>query len=484
MLRIFGVVAGLSIIFAFSITSAVAETRVALVIGNSDYKHTTSLRNPANDAAMIARRLREQGFDVHDGTNLSLTGMNEAVRTYTNKLAAAGSDAVGVVYYAGHGIQIKDMNYLVPVDADLQSAVDVKFAALSLNWMLEVIETTGNALNIVILDACRDNPFKIDLKTRGGARGLARVQASQGMLIAYATSPGQTAADGDGENSPYAKAIAEVLPEAGLTVEAVFKRVRVKVHEATAGKQTPWENTSLFTDFYFNPKAGVGTESSQPDTIAPTPQTPDRGAGDARMAYYRALEQNTLDGYEAFLRNFPNDPKARDVREIVRSISDENFWTRMSRENSASAFRRYLRAFPKGNYIQEARNRIAGLSEKPAPAPASPRSFPRRITLLDRISPTSSWAISNSRNCVRPSKAYSLKYNSPYIIWRDGLGNVDIELVLSSSENEFTTRTYESRHVTKKNVEIGQTWTYRNVGGSRIQVFPGGKSAFHIAKCS
>lgn len=230
---------------------------------------------------------------------------------------------------------------------------------------------------------------------------------------------------------------------------------------------------------------GVGNNAGRPDAVAPSPSAPGNGGRpDADIAYYRALEQNTLDGYAAFLKNFPSHPNAQDVREIIRNISDENFWVKMSAENTISAFRRYLRAFPAGTYIEEAKNRIARLTEKHTPAPTVPQPAPARITLLDRITPSSSWAISSRKNCTKPSKAYSLKLNSPYIVWRDGLGNVDIELIVSSSENEFTTTTYESRHITKKNVEIGQTWTYRNVGGSRIQVFPGGKSAFHIAKCS
>ncbi len=230
---------------------------------------------------------------------------------------------------------------------------------------------------------------------------------------------------------------------------------------------------------------GVGNNPGQPDAVVPNPSVPGNGdRPDADIAYYRALEQNTMDGYAAFLKNFPNHPNAQDVREIIRNMSDENFWLKMSAENTVSAFRRYLRAFPAGTYVEEAESRIARLEENSTPTPTVPQPAPTRTTLLDRITPSSSWAISNTRNCTKPSKAYSLKLNSPYIIWRDGLGNVDIELIVSSGENEFTTTTYESRHITKKNVEIGQTWTYRRVSRNRIQVFPGGKSAFQIAKCS
>lgn len=354
---------------------AAAERRLALVIGNSAYIHAPTLANPENDAALMGRLLRELNFDVIGGSNLDYAKMDEVIRQFARDLEQAGPDAVGLFYYAGHGIQIRDLNYLIPVDAVLKSEIDAKVATIGLNWILDILAASRSRASIVILDACRNNPFQIGTaNTRSTARGLARVEAATGMLVSYSTAPGHTAEDGAGGNSPFTKALGDTVQQPGLMVEQVFKSVRVKVHEATGGRQIPWESTSLTVDFYFKPGAepepgaksdpavaavSGGTGGDRPGAPAATGAPNSHAGEDDQIAFYRALEQNTLDGYEEFLRTRRDHPKAGDVRKIVLSYSDEQAWLRASKENTKPAYQRYLIAFPNGSFVSEASNRIA-----------------------------------------------------------------------------------------------------------------------------
>jgi uncharacterized caspase-like protein len=190
--------------------------------------------------------------------------MSKAVQAFGRALRGAGPDAVGLLYYAGHGIQASGANYLLPVGARIETEADLRLDALSASDILAQMEDAGNALNIVILDACRDNPFRIGF--RSASRGLARVEAPSGSLIAYAAAPGQVAADGDGANGPYATALARAMSEPGLDLIKVFRKVRVEVEAATGKAQTPWEEQSLKGDFYFlEPKP-------RPAASGPAPQ--------------------------------------------------------------------------------------------------------------------------------------------------------------------------------------------------------------------
>lgn len=237
------------------------EPRVALVIGNSDYEQTGwQLANPESDALLMAETLAGIGFDVQLVLNATEDQMEEAFAIHGERLAAAGPDAVGLLYYAGHGVQSQGANYLVPVDARPRTEQDLWRQAPRLGEALQYIETAGNAVNFVILDACRNNPLPSASRSAGGG-GLASVPRSQGLLIAYATEPGYTAADGAGEtNSPFTRALADVLPTEGLVAELAFKRVADRVKAETGGAQNPFYNSGLTgADFYFS-----GTAASLP----------------------------------------------------------------------------------------------------------------------------------------------------------------------------------------------------------------------------
>jgi hypothetical protein len=223
--------------------------RVALVIGNAKYKFSP-LNNPVNDATDMAASLRSVGFDVIEVKDATLKQMRAATRQFADKLEVSD---VGLVYYSGHGIEVKGKNYLIPVNADIRreyEVVDQAFDASNLLRMMESLQSgTKKRVNILIVDACRNND--LPKSWRSTNNGLARMDAPAGSFISFATAPGQVAADGQGRNSPYTKHLLQALKQPGMPIEQVFKQVRRKVMAETAGEQVPWENSSLVGDFYF-----------------------------------------------------------------------------------------------------------------------------------------------------------------------------------------------------------------------------------------
>ncbi len=205
-----------------------AERRLALVIGNSAYSFG-ALDNPKNDAALMAKALKGVGFEVTELIDADQKTMKKAMLDFGRSLR--DSDSVGLFYYAGHGVQVDGENYLVPVDANIRDEADVAVEAVAATELLKTMQRAASRINIAIFDACRNNPFAST--TRGGTRGLARIDAPAGTIIAYATAPGDVALDGQGGNSPYATALAKNMAADGLTVEEVFKRARREVKTET-----------------------------------------------------------------------------------------------------------------------------------------------------------------------------------------------------------------------------------------------------------
>jgi len=236
-------------LFSFPYLSFSAqERRTALVIGNGSYK-TAPLRNPVNDAEDITSALRNLGFNVIHKQNATQREIEDSIRDFGNSLRKGG---VGLFYYAGHGLQVNGINYIIPLDAEIREETDVKYEAVDAGRVLDAMYNAGNDLNIVILDACRDNPLARGF--RSGSSGLARMDAPKGTIVAYSTSPGKLALDGKGRNSPYTAALVDYMDDPGLTIEQVFKKCRRRIDRATNGKQIPWESTSLTGDFYFSTK--------------------------------------------------------------------------------------------------------------------------------------------------------------------------------------------------------------------------------------
>ncbi len=280
-----------------------AVERVALVVGNGGYdrQHIPPLPNPVNDARLMAGALEGVGFDVRLVTDADIATMRAEIEGFGKRLRRAGGDAVGLFYYAGHGVESRGANYLIPVGAEIESTVEFEIDAVPARWVLSFMEAAGNRLNMVILDACRNNPYGTG---RGSPQGLASMDAPSGSLIAYSAAPGQAATDGAGDNSPYTAALAARLAEPGLRLEDVFKRVRVEVEEATRGGQTPWENSSLRGDFHFVAPAAQEPPATTVATVtAPPPSpTPQQQAG---QAYEAAERTNTVAAFRLVAEQFP-----------------------------------------------------------------------------------------------------------------------------------------------------------------------------------
>ena len=293
------------LIMTLSVPGVAQPKRIALVIGNAGYgSDIGKLANPKNDATLIASTLQAVGFDVITRIDGDRRTMARAIQQFGRRLTAAGKDAVGLFYFAGHGVQANGRNYLIPVGAAIGTEADLEIEAVSATWVLGQMEYAGNALNVVVLDACRNNPFKRSF--RSVSRGLARMNAPRGSILAYAAGPGQVAADGSSDNSPYTAALAQAMRTPGLKLEDVFKRVRVRVEAETKERQTPWEESSLRGDFYF---------------VAPNPNSPN-------SAVSAHMNQEML------------------------------FWNTIKDSRRAKDFQNYLKQYPKGTFASLAHDRI------------------------------------------------------------------------------------------------------------------------------
>jgi hypothetical protein len=298
--------------------SAVAERRVALVIGNAAYD-TAPLRNPVNDARAMAATLRTLGFEVTALENAALTDMKRAIDDFGDSLRSGGG--VGLFYFSGHGIQISGRNFIIPVGVRVKGERDVEYESVDVGRVLGKMEDAGNRMNLVILDACRDNPFARSF--RSAASGLATMDAASGTFIAYATAPGRTADDGTGANGLYTEQLIHYMRTPGLKVEDVFKRVRIDVEKSSAGKQVPWESSSLKGDFYFS---GSPVEAALPTP----PSAPAKTVGPARTideeeALWKVIEGSTNPvDFEEYLAAFPQGRFAVAVRAKLRQLHRED----------------------------------------------------------------------------------------------------------------------------------------------------------------
>src|SRR5471030_3513982 len=254
-----------------SANAAKADRRVAFVVGNGAYKNVTQLPNPPIDAKAIASVLRNAGFDVVEGINLTRDKMTERLLEFGKK--TKGAD-VAVFFYAGHGIAVDGTNYLLPIDADIKSEMDVKLGN-AINVDLTLDQTMNDSkVKLVFLDACRDNPFAAKIKSGASTRsvavqtGLAEMKSGEGTLIAFATCPGQTALDGQGgTNSPFTRALIANIAQPGVEIQQAMTKVRAQVNEETNKSQLPWGHTNLTGSVYLNPAPVVAGEQS----TAPAP---------------------------------------------------------------------------------------------------------------------------------------------------------------------------------------------------------------------
>jgi raffinose/stachyose/melibiose transport system substrate-binding protein len=249
---------------AFAVAAGAQEQRIALVIGNGRYLHNATLVNPPNDAADMAAALRKDGFVVTLLTDASRRDMEQAIRAFGNSLK--NPDAVGLFYYSGHGAQAEGSNFLIPVDADIQAADELGYNAVDAELILAKMRTAANRLNIVVLDACRDNPFPGSSRSADKGLAVVKVKLPESVIV-YATDPGSTASDGTGRNSPFTKAFLENMDVPGQDITQLMKRVTSRVQADTGGKQTPWVSTNLTKDFIFtSPSVSPSVTSVQAAT--------------------------------------------------------------------------------------------------------------------------------------------------------------------------------------------------------------------------
>ncbi len=278
-----------------------AQERIALVVGNSSYQSVAALDNPEADATLIADRLEGLSFRVTRLIDADLVAMKRGVAEFGSALRAGGQDATGLFYYAGHGVQSFGFNYLLPVDTALNDAADLDLVAVEAGSVLRQMFSARNQTNIVILDACRDNPFEAIPEFNDN--GLAEMKAPTGTFLAYATAPGNVALDGETGNSPFTRALAEEMLVQGAPLEQVFRNVRVRVLDETGGMQTPWDTSSLVQQFYF-----VEPEKVDPELVA------------ARQMWEATRDSGDMIQIMLYLRLHPDSPFEGEARELLAQM--------------------------------------------------------------------------------------------------------------------------------------------------------------------
>ncbi len=361
-----------------------AERRVALVIGNSAYAGAP-LKNPVNDARDMAAALRKLGFEVIEKTDTTQKDMNLAIAQFGDKLRA---DTVALFFFAGHGMQVKGKNYIIPIDAQITSEATVRAMTVDVDTVMDQLAVSP--MNIVILDACRNNPFERRFRSAGG--GLAQMDAPKGSLIAYATAPGKVANDGEGKNGLYTQELLKHIQTPGLPLEAVFKRVRNGVMQGSGEAQTPWEASSLTGDFYF--QAGTGGQNVPATQVASlSPQLAGaRTAAQIEDELWDAIKNSErASEFEEYLKGYPKGryviqariklkasrsepkpdsrpPKAELVQSPRKDDSETDVWNMVMKSNAREDYLAYASQYPRGKYLSLAKARLKKLDDDLAAA--------------------------------------------------------------------------------------------------------------------
>src|SRR3954471_24008623 len=348
--------------------SASAESRLALVIGQSAYRSVPALPNPANDARAVTQMLTDSGFEVSTAADLSQGQMREAVSDFAGKVAAKGVDTVALVFYAGHGLQIDGENFLVPIDIDPKREADIPIQAVRLNDILNTLTSVPSKMRILMLDACRNNPFP-DLKTAGS--GLAIVDAkvgAPGTFMSFSTSPGAVAEDGSGNNSPYTNALLAAGKE-NIPIEETFKRVRLAVNKVTDGRQTPWDSSSLTEDFRFSGASVAGPKPAAEPKKSVAEWTRDLKGKPVEAANELIVADGTDEAYEAFAGLFPQTALGRLARDWLVRHRRMVAWNDAVILNTAAGYRGFLAKFPDSDLTATARKLEQRLRKPPDFAP-------------------------------------------------------------------------------------------------------------------
>ncbi len=360
-----------------TISPAMAQQRrFAFVMGNGAYQNIAKLPNALNDANATRAMLQEAGFDVTTASDLSLAGLRSALDVFVEKVKQGGTGATALVYYAGHAVQLEGANYILPTDVRVETSASIPNQSLSLTEILRKLDAAGARSKIAILDACRNNPFAARELSRGlalqmvdganeGIRseaGLARVDSSSGTFVAFATSPGSTAADGTGPNSPFTTAFLREAREPGLPVEQVFRRIRLAVYDATSGTQIPWDTSSLITDVSFFQRPAGAAPAQPPGApavagavpLATRPTAATLRAMSPAEAYRTAIAWDRRDIYRSTLDINPDDQNALRAHRILAQRTEETAWAETVLAGDAESFKLFARLYPGSQHENEA----------------------------------------------------------------------------------------------------------------------------------
>lgn len=346
-----------------------AEQRLALVIGNSTYSSVASLDNPSNDARVIGATLDQMGFEVTLLIDADQAQMKRGIAMFGRDLRDAGTDATGLFYYAGHGVQSFGANFLLPVDVALADAADLDLVGVDAQSVLRQMYSARNRTNIMILDACRNNPFSNIPEFNDS--GLAEMKAPTGTFLAYATAPGEVALDGTETNSPFTHALASHMTEPGLPIEQMFKRVRRDVLTETDGRQTPWDSSSLTSDFVFHVPEAMPASAREMEELQVW-QSVQAAADPVQLML--------------FLRGYPDSRYSDEARRLLAAVMENELAAKPAEgaaarndgpdqaesgmleaaqaEGSIAGYQAYLNAYPDGVYAEFVRQEIAALRQQ------------------------------------------------------------------------------------------------------------------------
>ncbi len=367
---------------------AEAEKRIAFVVGNAAYQ-AGPLATPANDAGLIAQTLQAAGFDVAGARDLDGEALRGALRDFLDKAQTSGPDTVAFVYLGGYGAQLDGENYFVPVDAKIAAAPDVAVEALRVSDYTKRLAGLSLKASFIVLDAARVSPFAKSGQPLAG--GLALADAEPSMLMAFNAAPGTAAPAESGPYGAYARALAEMIREGGLSPSEVFDGVRLRVNEETKGAQVPWDASRIAAPFvFFERAADAPPPPLAQDRLNAMRSRPLRDLG-AQDAYAAAIERDSLQGYEEFLAAYPSDPLANRIRGLVAARREAMTWRRTRVVNTPDAYWSYLDRYPRGPHAADARRRLASLTAPEEPPPSySPIGYdispppPAEIVYVDR----------------------------------------------------------------------------------------------------
>ena len=468
---------GLLVLIALALPALAAAQdgrRVALVLGNAAYEAEVPLRNPGNDAREMAAALERLGFEVTLATDQAQSASLDTIEGFVRTAVDA---EIALFYYSGHGLQLDDANYLLPVDLDVTSPSSVQYRALDAGLILADLEAVAQT-SIMILDACRDNPFATTMQRNNGTRSLRRglapvnVEGEQGLVVSFAAQEGSTAEDGAGGNSPYTAALLEVIDEPGLEVGRMFRKVRAKVREATNGAQVPVERMQLPDKAIYFVAEGAAVPAPPPPS-RPAPGPVER---DPMAVYLDAVTSGELEPLIDFVSRYPDHPRAEDARKLIALMQDDAFWAQVNEENTVLAYRRYVIAFPEGQHVNEALARIAALSEPEKPAPAPPP--------ISNPSPPPAASVRPSFDCNKASTAVERAICSSADLARQD--NDLLDAYNRARGNGWVSRTNQVSWIKQRGAACnGVGWRVadcvQTVSGDRINALRAGRLSGNVA---